>query len=233
MTALHVIGRPRRLAAVDVPDRRRQADLRRHLLAAGGPQGRRARPSAGSRRILTDDHRAEPRQGEGTAASRPTSVAELTERRADAGRPRRRPGRARPRRWSTGAAEELRDRVRPGARRVRQQGAAGSAGTKFPTPPVAGRSSCTRRASRDKDADLTKLVTLDADEDGRGRHLRPARRRLPPLQHRAHLDRAALREDALRQRPTRRAVRRGLPRRPEAAVQAGGRRDARRSCRAR
>ena len=36
--------------------------------------------------------------------------------------------------------------------------------------------------------------------DGPGRHLRPARRRLRPLRRGRHLDRAALREDALRQR---------------------------------
>jgi len=34
MTALQVMNEPRRLAAVDVPDSRRQADCRRHLLAA-------------------------------------------------------------------------------------------------------------------------------------------------------------------------------------------------------
>ena len=42
---------------------------------------------------------------------------------------------------------------------------------------------------------------LHAGQDGARRHLRPARRRLPPLQHRRPLARAALREDALRQRP--------------------------------
>ena len=49
MTALQVLGRPRRLAAVDVPDRRRQADRRRHLLAEGGPEDRRPGRSAASR----------------------------------------------------------------------------------------------------------------------------------------------------------------------------------------
>ena len=46
---------------------------------------------------------------------------------------------------------------------------------------------------------------------GPRRNLRPPRRRLPPLQHRTHLGRAALREDALRQRPTPRSLRRRLP----------------------
>ena len=39
-----------------------------------------------------------------------------------------------------------------------------------------------------------------ARRDGRGRHLRPSRRRLRPLLHRRPLARAALREDAVRQR---------------------------------
>ena len=44
------------------------------------------------------------------------------------------------------------------------------------------------------------------------RHLRPARRRLPPLRRRRHLAGAALREDALRQRPARsRSTWPGLP----------------------
>ena len=45
----------------------------------------------------------------------------------------------------------------------------------------------------------------DARRDGRGRHVRPGRRRLRPLLHRRLLARAALREDALRQRAARRA----------------------------
>ena len=44
-----------------------------------------------------------------------------------------------------------------------------------------------------------------ARRDGRGRHLRPARRRLRPLLDRRLLARPALREDALRQRAARRA----------------------------
>ena len=43
-------------------------------------------------------------------------------------------------------------------------------------------------------------VAGDAARDGAGRHLRPGRRRLCPLRGRRDLDRAALREDALRQR---------------------------------
>ena len=44
-----------------------------------------------------------------------------------------------------------------------------------------------------------------ARRDGRGRHLRPGRRRLPPLLGRRALARAPLREDALRPGPARRA----------------------------
>ena len=42
-----------------------------------------------------------------------------------------------------------------------------------------------------------------AQGDGPRRHVRPGRRRLPPLLHRRRLARAPLREDALRQRPAR------------------------------
>ena len=44
------------------------------------------------------------------------------------------------------------------------------------------------------------MAVRDARRDGRRRHPRPARRRLPPLRGRRPLARAALREDALRQR---------------------------------
>ena len=49
------------------------------------------------------------------------------------------------------------------------------------------------------------------DEMARGRHVRPARRRLPPLLRGRALAGAALREDAVRQRAARRVVPRGLP----------------------
>ena len=50
-----------------------------------------------------------------------------------------------------------------------------------------------------------EMVTVIARRDGRGRHLRPGRRRLPPLLDRRPLARAALREDALRPGAARRA----------------------------
>ena len=53
-----------------------------------------------------------------------------------------------------------------------------------------------------------------AREDGPRRHVRPARRRLPPLQRRREVARPALREDALRQRPAHRRPTSRRARRP-------------------
>ncbi|MCK7577737.1 MAG: hypothetical protein MZV65_19360 [Chromatiales bacterium] len=50
------------------------------------------------------------------------------------------------------------------------------------------------------------MATLTLHAHGRGRHLRPARRRLLPLLGRRLLDDPALREDAVRQRPAARTV---------------------------
>ena len=55
-------------------------------------------------------------------------------------------------------------------------------------------------------AALSRHGAAHAAADGARRHLRPARRRLPPLLGRRALAGAALREDALRQRPARAAV---------------------------
>src|SRR5438128_1125647 len=65
----------------------------------------------------------------------------------------------------------------------------------------------------------------DAGEDGPGWNLRPARRRLLPLQRRRALGGAALREDALRQRAAAPSVRGGLADRSPAVVEEGRRRD--------
>ena len=67
----------------------------------------------------------------------------------------------------------------------------------------------------------------DAREDGRRRHLRPARRRLSPLRDRRRLAGPALREDALRQRAARGGVPRGLPGDGAAGLRPRGPRDAR------
>ena len=65
----------------------------------------------------------------------------------------------------------------------------------------------------------------DARRDGGGRHVRPRRRRLPPLLGRPALARAALREDALRQRAARRLLPPRLPDDTRRAVPAGRRAD--------
>ena len=59
------------------------------------------------------------------------------------------------------------------------------------------RRAAARRSARPADG------AADARRDGRRRHPRPARRRLPPLRDRRDLARAPLRADALRQRPAR------------------------------
>ena len=70
------------------------------------------------------------------------------------------------------------------------------------------------------DPDALDMVTGDARSDGRGRDVRPARRRLPSLLDGRALARPALREDALRQRPAPAAVRARVAR--DAATSATG-----------
>ena len=60
-----------------------------------------------------------------------------------------------------------------------------------------------RRAAAGGDGRAAGDGPPDARRHGRRRHPRPARRRLPPLRDRRDLARAALRADALRQRPAR------------------------------
>ena len=67
----------------------------------------------------------------------------------------------------------------------------------------------------------------DARRDGGRRHVRPRRRRLPPLLGRPRVARAALREDALRQRAARRRVPPRLGRHRQGALPASRRGDAR------
>ena len=61
-----------------------------------------------------------------------------------------------------------------------------------------------RLAQRFNDADRAAHGPAHAGQDGPRRHVRSGRRRLPPLQRRCEVARAALREDALRQRAARR-----------------------------
>ena len=115
-----------------------------------------------------------------------------------------------------GAVDGAQGGVRPESRRLRLAGAAVPR-HQVPDAAVPG-CSCSTRPAATKSKELDDMVDAHARPDGPRRHLRPARRRLPSLQHRTHLDRAALREDALRQRPARRGLRRRLPADEEAAV---------------
>ena len=82
------------------------------------------------------------------------------------------------------------------ARDVRPATGAASAARRSSRPPRRSSSSC----GADDDASLRRASTLDAMARG---HVRPGRRRLPPLLGGRALARAALREDALRQRAAR------------------------------
>ena len=81
--------------------------------------------------------------------------------------------------------------VRPGERRVRQPAQVPPPGRDHASCCTAGTTSPTIRDPRDH--------RPHARGDGARRHLRPARRRLPPLQRGRRVDRAALREDVVRQ----------------------------------
>ena len=75
------------------------------------------------------------------------------------------------------------------------------------------------------DDDALHMVAAHARPHGDGRHLRSSRRRLRPLQHRRPLARAALRENALRQRPARaRAIWRRFRRRASRSIATSPRR---------
>ena len=83
------------------------------------------------------------------------------------------------------------------------------------------RSSCCCGAAR------RELAAKTLDGMAAGRHVRPRRRRLPPLLGGRALARAALREDALRQRAARPRLPARLARDRERALPRGGRADAR------
>ena len=92
-----------------------------------------------------------------------------------------------------------------------QHGGFGGA-PKFPHP--TDLALCLRKGEQRR----SRGVTLRAH--GRRRHLRPARRRLLPLQHRWHWTHPALREDAVRQRAAPRPARRCLGAHARAALRA-------------
>ena len=84
-------------------------------------------------------------------------------------------------------------RVRSGAGRLRRR-------AEVPAVDGAGGAAPRRRRGRDDHG------RADLHRDGPRRHLRPAGRRVRPLQRRCRLGGAALREDALRQRPAARGL---------------------------
>ena len=123
---------------------------------------------------------------------------------AAAARERTQPGDALP------GAEAVREAVAAARARLRSPTTAASARRRsFPNTSGASTSSCaprTHRRPRYPRWRCTRCASM-----ARGRHLRSARRRLPSLLGRRALAGAALREDALRQRPARAAVPRRVP----------------------
>ena len=189
---------PRRLAAQRLLHARPGAVLRRDLLPADAAPGHAglAAGARGDRRRVADPARRDPRS---RATRSPSAWAA---RRCWS--PRASRSRRRPRRGGRHPARPV--RLDPGRLRRRAE-----------VPAVLGAAVPARpRRARD--------VPADAAVDGRRRDQRPDRRRLRPLRGRQHLDRAALREDALRQR----AARPGVParvareRRPGAAPDVRG-----------
>ena len=180
--------RPRRLADVGLPHARPAAVLRRHLLPARRP----LRPAGvPARAAVRSPRRGRSAAHEVDAAGRATSREHLQGVGAAraGGRASSTPDAAAQRRRA------LAPRVRPAARRLRP--ARRSFRTRWTCALLLRRREALRRRRRPAHG------PAHARPHGHGRHLRPARRRLPPLQHRRPLAGAALREDALRQRPAR------------------------------
>ena len=180
--------RSRRLADDGLPDAGRPSLLRRHLLPAGA-QARDAelRPGAagGGRGVPCPAARAR-------AAGRRARGRDPAGQRASAvrGAAHERPAERR--------RSVARPKLRPPGGRLRARAQVpGCIHDRAPAPPA--RRERRRRRARHGPA--------DPRPHGRRRHVRPARRRLPPLLGGRPLARAPLREDALRQR----APRLGLP----------------------
>ena len=160
------------------------AVLRRHVLPAGGPPGHarlRAPHGRGRRRVAQPARRAR-------RAGRAAAPGHRGEHRRSAAA-------------VAGCAVVRRD-PRPGGRRASRGqfdarfGGFGRA-PKFPQAMtltfLLDLAALATRGPRS-----LEMVTVLARRDGRGRHLRPGRRRLPPLLGRRALARAPLREDAVR-----------------------------------
>ncbi len=183
----------RRLADERLPHARSQAVLRRDLL----PSPRRRARSPG--RVPHLAHGAAPDLCAGARARGGGCRADLA----------RRPGKPRARSAHRGARASrlawrdvlLRRGVRPGrGRRAARAQVSLQPAHAVPAP---------LRAPHGRRAGLAH-GHADAPEDGAGRHLRSGGRRVPPLLDRRPLAGAALREDALRQRPAGPGVRRSL-----------------------
>ena len=188
--------RPRRLADDDVPDARRRAVSRRDVLpAAAAPRPAVVpRGAAGGLRRLAG------------APGRRRPVGGRARRARALGRPRAAVGRAAVRGAARRGAAKLRRRVRRDVGRVgRRAEVPARPDARVPAPP--------RRDG---------AHPADARRDGGGRHVRPRRRRLPPLLGRRALARPALREDALRQRAPRSRLRAGLAGARRRALPRGG-----------
>ena len=184
--------------------------LRRHLLPEGGAlrPARVRRPHAARARLLRRASAATSRRR--TASSWPPSRA----RSRAAGRtppssPTRRCARRSPSTRARSTARAAASARRPSSR----------------TPTRSRR--CLRHYAATGDARAARDGDDDAREDGRGRHLRPAGRRLRALQRGRRVGHPALREDALRQRPAPPPLRRRLGDHRRAALRAHGRGDGR------
>ncbi len=177
-----------RLADVGLPDARRPAVLRRHLLPGRaaprdavlppGARRRRAGVARAARRARSRPGRGWSRRSSSAAARRGRRCRRTTRRRARSTRPR------------------------PGSRASFDGVNGGWGGApKFPQPMTI--EFLLRRMAAPATRGPSAIARVQPRADGRRRHPRPAGRRLPPLRDRRDLARPALRADALRQRPAR------------------------------
>ena len=199
---------PGRVADDGVHDAGRQAILRRHVLPARGP-GRAAGVSQGARghRVGVQEQPVADSADYGAAAGPHAPGVGGNARRGAAHDGRDEPGV----RASGGTVRRQARRLRAAA----QVSAAHDVRVPAAAAPPDGRS---RAAGNGRD---------DAGPDGDGGDIRPASRRVPPVLRRHVLAGAALREDAVRQRPAGAAVPPRLAGDGQGAVPAGRRGDAR------
>ena len=183
------------------------------MMTGSGRLAALALPHAGRQALLWRDVLSRrPRAGDGPGSSRSSAaIAEAWKTRRDelesVGRGDARPPRGQRRRSRGRPGPELRCRPSsraPHAAIARQfdpvEGGFGGA-PKF--PPSMRLELLLRRWLRTGDAQARRMVEKTLDRMAAGGNVRPGRRRLPPLLGRRPLARAALREDALRQRHAR------------------------------